>query len=112
MGNELEGLTDVTIPRRLGPKRANKIRRMFMLPKHSDNLNKKDAQKANVDRFDVCRYVVKRPSKAVGEKQYYKAPKIQRLVTSERMRRRKQYYQSILDHAQKSAKLHADYLTS
>merc|ERR1711935_315107 len=38
---ELEGLTDENRPRRLGPKRANKIRKMFTLPKHSDNLNKK-----------------------------------------------------------------------
>merc|ERR1711948_164133 len=48
--NELEGLTDQTRPRRLGPKRANKIRRMFSLAKHSDNLKKTDADKLNVDR--------------------------------------------------------------
>merc|ERR1712097_109282 len=42
---ELEGLTDTTHPRRLGPKRANKIRRMFALAKHSDNLKKKDAER-------------------------------------------------------------------
>ena len=35
---DIEGLTNVNIPRRLGPKRANKIRRMFVLPKHSDKL--------------------------------------------------------------------------
>merc|ERR1712151_1154818 len=75
---EIEGLTDVTMPRRLGPKRANKIRRMFVLPKHSDNIGKKDATKVEVDKMDVSRYVVKRPTKEVGEKKYYKAPKIQR----------------------------------
>merc|ERR1711918_257229 len=48
--NELEGLTDVNVPRRLGPKRANKIRRLFMLPKHSDNLKKTaDTYKTYVD---------------------------------------------------------------
>ena len=35
---DIEGLTNVNIPRRLGPKRANKIRRMFILPKHSDKV--------------------------------------------------------------------------
>merc|ERR1712126_74101 len=43
--NEIPGLTDNTIPRRLGPKRASKIRKLF-------NLTKED---------DVCQYVIKRP---------------------------------------------------
>merc|ERR1711937_292892 len=60
---ELEGLTDVTHPRRLGPKRANKIRQMFALAKHSDNLKSKDAEKVYVDRWDVTRYVVRRENK-------------------------------------------------
>merc|ERR1711970_1521619 len=30
---EIEGLTDTTVPRRLGPKRASKIRRLFNLTK-------------------------------------------------------------------------------
>ena len=30
---EIEGLTDTTRPRRLGPKRANKIRALFNLSK-------------------------------------------------------------------------------
>ena len=42
---EIPGLTDNTIPRRLGPKRASKIRKLF-------NLTKED---------DVCQYVIKRP---------------------------------------------------
>merc|ERR1719270_1861456 len=40
---EIPGLTDNTIPRRLGPKRASKIRKLF-------NLTKED---------DVCQYVIK-----------------------------------------------------
>lgn len=35
---EIAGLTDVKKENRLGPKRANKIRKLFALPKHSDNL--------------------------------------------------------------------------
>ena len=62
----LPGLTDVTIPRRLGPKRASKIRKLF-------NLGKND---------DVRKYVIRReiPAKE-GKKPTFKAPKIQRLVT-------------------------------
>merc|ERR1712228_883217 len=64
---EIPGLTDTTIPRRLGPKRAGKIRKLF-------NLNKDD---------DVRQYVVRRPLKLKEgqEKPKTKAPKIQRLVT-------------------------------
>ena len=42
---DIPGLTDKTIPRRLGPKRASKIRKLF-------NLSKDD---------DVRQYVVRRP---------------------------------------------------
>jgi small subunit ribosomal protein S6e len=63
---EIPGLTDNTIPRRLGPKRASKIRKLF-------NLGKED---------DVRQYVVRRPLPAKeGKKPQSKAPKIQRLVT-------------------------------
>merc|ERR1712183_510510 len=63
---EIPGLTDNTIPRRLGPKRASKIRKLF-------NLSKED---------DVCQYVIKRPLPLKdGKKQKFAAPKVQRLVT-------------------------------
>jgi small subunit ribosomal protein S6e len=63
---EIPGLTDTTVPRRLGPKRASKIRKLF-------NLKKED---------DVRQYVVRRPLAAKeGKKATTKAPKIQRLVT-------------------------------
>ncbi|MDK0628355.1 S6e family ribosomal protein, partial [Clostridium perfringens] len=74
---EIPGLTDGNVPRRLGPKRASKIRKLF-------NLSKED---------DVRRYVVKRllPTKAGKEnaKPRYKAPKIQRLVTPVVLQRRR-----------------------
>ncbi len=87
---EIAGLTDAKTPRRLGPKRANKIRKLFGLPRHSDNLGRdeKSRQKVKIDRFDVTRYVVKRPTKAKGDKQYYKAPRVQRLVTADRRKRK------------------------
>ena len=71
---EIPGLTDNTIPRRLGPKRASKIRKLF-------NLAKED---------DVCQYVIKRPLPLKeGKKQKYKAPKVQRLVTPVMLQRKR-----------------------
>merc|ERR1711941_44522 len=71
---EIPGLTDNTIPRRLGPKRASKIRKLF-------NLSKED---------DVCQYVIKRPLPLKeGKKQKYKAPKVQRLVTPVMLQRKR-----------------------
>lgn len=74
---EIEGLTDSQVPRRLGPKRASKIRRLF-------NLSKND---------DVREYVIKRayPEKEKNGKkvQRIKTPKIQRLVTPQRIQRKR-----------------------
>jgi len=73
--NEIPGLTDTTLPKRLGPKRATKIRRFF-------NLSKED---------DVRKFVIRREvqPKKEGAKPYTKAPKIQRLVTPQRLQRRR-----------------------
>ena len=64
---DIEGLTtaEAAKPRRLGPKRASKIRKLF-------NLSKED---------DVRQYVVRRPVTTKSGKQVFKAPKIQRLVS-------------------------------
>jgi small subunit ribosomal protein S6e len=76
---EIEGLTDRIIPRRLGPKRASKIRKLF-------NLGKND---------DVRKYVIRREltprTRASDGKEFKrsKAPKIQRLVTPVTLRRRR-----------------------
>ncbi|KAH9464933.1 hypothetical protein MJO28_001369 [Puccinia striiformis f. sp. tritici] len=74
--NDIPGLTDTVLPRRLGPKRATKIRRFF-------NLTKED---------DVRKFVVRREVKSAKNpeaKPYTKAPKIQRLVTPIRLQRRR-----------------------
>jgi small subunit ribosomal protein S6e len=72
---ELPGLTDTVLPRRLGPKRANNIRKLA-------NLKKDD---------DVRKYVVRRviEPKAEGGKKRTRAPKIQRLVTPARVARKR-----------------------
>jgi len=76
----MEGVTDGDKPRRLGPKRANYIRKVFALRN-----NKKEGK---VD--DVRKYVVRREIKK-GDKTFYKSPKIQRLITEKRIRRKKLY---------------------
>jgi len=74
--NEIEGLTDTIKPRRLGPKRASKIRKLF-------NLSKDD---------DVRKYVIRRQiTTKDGKKPIFKAPKIQRLVTPERLQRKRHW---------------------
>jgi hypothetical protein len=72
---DIPGLTDNVLPKRLGPKRATKIRRFF-------NLSKED---------DVRKFVIRREvtSKKEGAKPYTKAPKIQRLVTPMRLQRKR-----------------------
>jgi len=72
---DIPGLTDTVLPKRLGPKRATKIRKFF-------NLTKED---------DVRKYVIRREvtPKNPNAKPYTKAPKIQRLVTPERLQRRR-----------------------
>merc|ERR1712014_194281 len=84
------------IPRRLGPKRASHIRKLF-------NLGKQD---------DVRQYVIKRPLPAKeGKPTTTKAPKIQRLVTPTMLRRKREKnrqstaeYAKILAQRQKEAK--------
>jgi len=71
---EIEGLTNVNKPRRLGPKRATRIRRLF-------NLDKND---------DVRKFVIRRKIEKDGKKPVFKAPKIQRLVTPRRLQHKRQ----------------------
>lgn len=70
---EIEGLTDRSCPKRLGPKRASNIRKMF-------NLSKED---------DVRQYVIRREVTGKNGKKYTKAPKIQRLVTPVALQRKR-----------------------
>merc|ERR1711988_309175 len=91
---EIPGLTDNTIPRRLGPKRASKIRKLF-------NLSKDD---------NVCQYVIKRPLPAKeGKKQKYKAPKVQRLVTPIMLQRKRHRLALKRRRAEKNRQATAEY---
>jgi len=72
---EIPGLTDQVKPRRLGPKRATRIRKLF-------NLGKED---------DVRKFVIRRQIVKDGKKPVSKAPKIQRLITPQRLQRKRQF---------------------
>jgi small subunit ribosomal protein S6e len=77
--SHIEGLTDTQVPRRLGPKRANKIRKLFALDKKKDHVSL------------VKKSVIRRKWKTTAGKDRQKAPKIQRLVTDARLRRKRIY---------------------
>ena len=70
---DIPGLTDETVPKRLGPKRANKIRALFDLKKEDD----------------VRKYVFVRQFENKAGKTVYKSPKIQRLVTPVTLQRKR-----------------------
>mmetsp|Transcript_5852 Transcript_5852/g.6734 ORF Transcript_5852/g.6734 Transcript_5852/m.6734 type:complete len:241 (-) Transcript_5852:205-927(-) len=71
--NDIPGLTDTQVDKRLGPKRANNIRAMFSLSKEDD----------------VRSYVVRREFKNKKGETVSKAPKIQRLVTPMKLQRKR-----------------------
>jgi len=95
---DIPGLTeaDKSLPRRLGPKRASKIRKLFGLTKKDD-----------VRKYVVRRKLEKRP------KDKGKAPKIQRLVTPtvlQRKRRRMALKRRWAEKSRKDASTYAKLL--
>merc|ERR1712044_108076 len=90
---EIEGLTDKTIPRRLGPKRANNIRKLF-------GLDKSDP---------VTKYVVHRTIEKEGKKAKKVAPKVQRLITPNRIQRKRKRLADKRDRYQAAQKAEAEY---
>lgn len=89
---EIDGVTTDNKPRRLGPKRASYIRKVFALRKTDD----------------VRKYVVRREVKK-GDKTFYKSPKIQRLITEKRLRRKTLLKRAKVDGFKKSKELRAKY---
>ena len=89
---DIDGVTTDNKPRRLGPKRASYIRKVFSLRKTDD----------------VRKYVVRREVKK-GDKTFYKSPKIQRLVTEKRLRRKHLAKKAKVDNFKKSKELRAKY---
>jgi len=82
---EIPGLTDTTVPRRLGPKRANNIRKLY-------GIERQEGQDQSITTALIKKNVTRRTFKskknpAAPERQ--KAPKIQRLITDIRLRRKR-----------------------
>lgn len=90
---EIDGCTNVEHPNRLFYKRRNKIIKAFNLEKKKD---------------DVRKYVARREIKR-GDKTFYKSPKIQRLITEKRLRRKKLIQRNKKDRYELSKKAHQDY---
>ncbi|PRT53834.1 40S ribosomal protein S6 [Wickerhamiella sorbophila] len=90
---EIEGLTDTSVPKRLGPKRANNIRKFFGLSKEDD----------------VRQFVIRREVTGKNGKTYTKAPKIQRLITPRRLQHKRRHRAAKLAAVQKSKDEAAEY---
>jgi small subunit ribosomal protein S6e len=94
----IEGLTDGSAVRRLGPKRASKLRKFF-------SLDKDDDVKKAVVRRDIMK---KDDPEAV---RYTKAPKIQRLITKRSLQRKRFRKNSAVKKIQENKELTAAYKT-
>jgi len=91
----IEGVTTETMPRRLGPKRASKIRKLF-------NLSRED---------NVKDFVVKRKVEKGGKKIRFKAPKVQRLITSAVRARRVKKVKDAKEQVKKAFAARREYLS-
>jgi len=90
---EIAGCTDIEKPNRLGRKRKNRIIKDFNLDKKLD---------------DVRKYVVQRKIEK-KDKTYYKSPRIQRMVTEKRLRRKSVMKRDKLNGVKNSQKAKAEY---
>jgi small subunit ribosomal protein S6e len=82
---EMPGLTDETKPRRLGPKRATGIRKLY-------GIEKAEGEKTLQNSVALIKkHIIRRTfkSKKNADALRHKAPKIQRLVTEARLRRKR-----------------------
>ena len=76
------------LPKRLGPKRATNILKQFGLV----NIYKKkskDTEERKTLRYLISKYATKRTFTNAKGKEVTKRPKIQRLITPERLRRKR-----------------------
>ena len=75
-------------PKRLGPKRATKILKQFGLTAVYNEKKKNKEERKNL-RFMITKFAPKRSVKTKNGKEYVKAAKIQRLITPDRLRRKR-----------------------
>ena len=86
----IEGLTEEkdAKPKRLGPKRATRILKEFGLIGTYTEKKKDPEQRKNL-RFMITNFAPKREVKTKNGKTYVKRPKVQRLITPDRLRRKR-----------------------
>ena len=89
---DIPGLTDTTVPRCLGPKRAGRMRKLF-----------------NLSKDDVHQYAVQKPLNKDGKKPRTKAPKIQRLVTPRVLQHKCRHIALKKQHTKKNKEEAAEY---
>lgn len=87
----IPGLNDEgsEVPKRLGPKRATKILKQFGLTAIYGEKRRNQEERKNL-RFMITKFAPKREVTTQNGKKYVKKAKIQRLVTPDRLRRKKE----------------------
>ena len=101
----IDGLTQEkdAQPKRLGPKRATRILKQFGLTEVYNKKKKEKEERKNL-RFMITNFAPKREVKTKNGKTYIKRPKVQRLITPDRLRRKrllKKFHQERREKAEK-----------
>jgi len=85
----IPGLTEEgALPKRLGPKRANNILKEFGLLEVY-NKKKENTEERKTIRFMITKFAPKREVTTKAGKTWLKRPKVQRLITPDRIRRKR-----------------------
>lgn len=86
---KIEGLNDLDpLPRRLGPKIANNILKEMGLVDIYQKMKQNPEERGTL-RYMITKFVNKRDVVTKNGKKYTKAPKVQRLITPLRLRRKR-----------------------
>ena len=99
-------------PKRLGPKRATRILKQFGLTTVYNEKKKSKEERKNL-RFMITKFAPKRTVKTKNGKEYVKSAKVQRLITPDRLRRKrllKKFHQERREKAEKDKKSYQELL--
>ena len=90
-------------PKRLGPKRASRILKQFGLTTVYNEKKKSKEERKNL-RFMITKFAPKRTVKTKNGKEYVKSAKVQRLITPDRLRRKRLLKKFHLERREKAKK--------
>ena len=99
-------------PKRLGPKRATRILKQFGLTAVYNEKKKNKEERKNL-RFMITKFAPKRTVKTKNGKEYVKSAKVQRLITPDRLRRKrllKKFHEDRRKKAEEDKKAYHDLL--